>query len=72
MQLDLGKPFQFTQELKSILLLIIIATLKQYPDAVTQLLKIRKSAFTDRLLPTLSNHAGPTRTLCGHWCALIG
>jgi len=32
------KPSQFAQEMKSILLLIIIATLKDYPDTVTQLL----------------------------------
>jgi len=36
--LDLGKPSQFAQELKSILLLIMIATLKDYPDTVTPLL----------------------------------
>jgi len=38
MRLDLGKQFQIAQELKSILLLIMIATLKDYPDTVTQLL----------------------------------
>jgi len=36
--LDLGKLFQLAQELKSILLPIIIATLKDYPDTVAQLL----------------------------------
>jgi len=46
--------------------------LKHYPDTVTQLLEIRRSAFTDDFLPTLSRHAGPTQNLCGHWGALIG
>jgi len=38
MWLDLQKPSSYTQELKFILLLIITATLKDYPDTVTQLL----------------------------------
>jgi len=38
MWLDLQKPSSYVQELKFILLLIIIATLKDYPDTVTQLL----------------------------------
>jgi len=62
----------YAQELKSILLLIIIATLKHCLNTVTQLLYIRRSAFTDSFLPTLSSHAGPTQTLWGHWGALIG
>jgi len=69
---DLGKPAMYAQELKSILLLIIIATLKHCPGTVTQLLYIRKSAFTGGFLPTLSSHAGPTQILWGHWGALIG
>jgi len=53
-------------------LLIIIATLKHYPDTVTQLLEIKRSAFTDGFLLTLSSYAGPTQTLWDHWGTLIG
>jgi len=35
MWLDLQKPSSYAQELKFILLLIIIVTLKDYPDTVT-------------------------------------
>ena len=53
MWLDLWKPIQITQELKSIWLPNIKAALLHYPDVPSTWLKMAKSAFTEGLLPTL-------------------
>jgi len=67
-----GKTIPVHTRIEIHLLLIIIATLKRYPDTATQLLYIRRSAFTDGFLSTLSSHVGPTQTLWGPWDALLG
>ena len=53
MWLDLWKPVQIAQELKSFLLPNIKATLQHCPDVPSTWLKMAKSAFTEGFLPTL-------------------
>ena len=71
MWLGQGKLTMSAQNLKSILLLNITATLQLCSDTVITLLQMAMSAFPDGLLPTLSSHEWPKQTHWYCWGALI-
>ena len=68
MWLNLQRPSQVTQELKSNLFVNIKPTLLHYLETSNTWLQMTKSAFTDGFFPTLSNYEG---ALQGMWSQSI-